>query len=59
MAMKLFLAEKPSQARRTSTFLNANRKREEIFEGEGIVIAWAFGHLLADAEPADYDPQYK
>ncbi len=38
MAMNLFLAEKPSQARNISTFLNANRKREGHFEGEGVVI---------------------
>jgi hypothetical protein len=31
--MKLFLAEKPSQARSISTFLNATRKREGHFEG--------------------------
>jgi len=43
--MKLFLAEKPSQARSISTFLNATRKREGHFEGKGVVITWVFGHV--------------
>jgi DNA topoisomerase-3 len=53
MARKLFFSEKPSQACSISTLLNATRKREGHFEG-GVVSTWAFGHLLAEAEPADY-----
>ncbi len=57
--MKLYLAEKPSQGREIAAVLGAITKKEGWMEGDGIIVTWAFGHLLAEAEPDDYNPDYK
>jgi DNA topoisomerase III len=51
--MKVVLAEKPSVARDIAAVLNANNKRDGSYEGNGYVVTYAFGHLVAIAEPEE------
>ena len=60
--MRLFIAEKPSVGRELSQVLpnsqNAKRHDGYIVQGDD-VITWAFGHMLEQVEPGDYDEKYK
>ena len=56
---RLFLCEKPSQARDIGKVLGATRKADGCLHGEGVVVTWAFGHLLEQAPPEAYDPEFK
>ena len=60
--MRLFIAEKPSVGRELSLVLpnpqSAKRRDGYIEQGEN-VITWAFGHMLEQVEPAEYDEKYK
>ena len=56
---RLFLCEKPSQARDIGKVLGATRKGEGRLHGDGVTVTWAFGHLLEQAPPEAYDPAYK
>ena len=57
--MKLYIAEKPSMAAELAKCLPGPHKRREgfIVTGDGIV-TWAFGHILRQAEPGEYDEKY-
>lgn len=55
----LVLAEKPSVAREIARVLGCGQKGKGCLEGPGYVITWALGHLVALAEPEDYDKKYK
>lgn len=58
--MKLFLCEKPSQARDIAKALGATTTRGDGYlSGNGIIVTWAYGHLLEMAEPEYYDKKYK
>ena len=56
----LFIAEKPSMARELARCLPPPQQRGNGFirTGGGIV-TWAYGHVLQQAEPQDYDGRYK
>ena len=60
--MRLFIAEKPSVGRELSQVLpnsqNAKRHDGYIVQGDD-VITWAFGHMLEQVEPGEYDEKYK
>ncbi|MAM55835.1 MAG: DNA topoisomerase III [Salinicola sp.] len=56
---RLFLCEKPSQARDIGAVLGATRKGNGCLQGDGVVVTWAFGHLLEQAPPEAYDPALK
>ena len=60
--MRLFIAEKPSVGRELSQVLpnpqSAKRHDGYIVQGEN-VITWAFGHMLEQVEPGEYDEKYK
>lgn len=57
--MRLFLAEKPSVGREISKYLPGKRENHDgyISHGEDVV-TWAFGHMLRQAAPDDYDEKY-
>lgn len=57
--MRLFLCEKPSQARDIAGVLGASQKGDGCLRGSGTVVTWGFGHLLEQAPPDAYDPAYK
>ncbi len=59
--MILYIAEKPSVGRAVADVLPKPHHRGEGFikVGNGDVVTWCIGHLLEQAEPEAYDPQYK
>ncbi len=56
---KLYLCEKPSQAKDIARVLGANQRHEGYFEGSDALVTWCFGHLLEMAAPDEYDPALK
>lgn len=52
--MKAIIAEKPSVAREIAFLLGATEKKEGYIEGEGYLVTWALGHLVALGMPEDY-----
>ena len=48
------VAEKPSVARELATLLGATAKKEGYMEGNGYLVTWALGHLIALGLPEDY-----
>lgn len=59
--MKLYIAEKPSLGRALADVLPRPHTKEEgcIRLGNGDYVSWCIGHLLEQAPPDAYDPQYK
>lgn len=55
--MKLFLCEKPSQARDIARVLGAHGKGDGCITGNGVTVTWCFGHLLEQAPPEHYVEQ--
>lgn len=51
---RLFLCEKPSQARDVAKALGINGKGDGCITGNGITVAWCFGHLFEQAPPESY-----
>jgi DNA topoisomerase-3 len=56
---ELVIAEKPSVARDLAMALGQFNNREGYLENNHFVVTWAVGHLVALAEPEDYDEKYK
>ncbi|MCQ4286927.1 DNA topoisomerase III [Pseudomonas stutzeri] len=57
--MRLFLCEKPSQAKDIAKVLGANRRGDGCWLGPGVTVTWCIGHLLETAPPDAYDTRYK
>lgn len=59
--MRLFIAEKPSLARALVDVLPKPHQKNDgyIKAGNGDVVTWCIGHLLEQAEPEVYNPDYK
>ncbi|MGQ0700582.1 MAG: DNA topoisomerase, partial [Panacagrimonas sp.] len=57
--MRVFLCEKPSQARDIAAVLGAIQKGDGCLLGQQVAVTWCFGHLLEMAPPEAYDPAYK
>ncbi|MDH0073194.1 DNA topoisomerase 3 [Stenotrophomonas maltophilia] len=59
--MDLVIAEKPSLAEAIADVLpgRAEKHRTHIQMSDGTVLIWAFGHMLEQCMPEDYDPRYK
>lgn len=53
--MRLFLCEKPSQARDIARVLKADRQGDGCLQGQDVSITWCFGHLIELAPPETYD----
>lgn len=56
--MQLVIAEKPSVARSIANVLGASNKKKGCLEGNGYIVSWCVGHLIALAEPEAYDVKY-
>ncbi|PUO38480.1 DNA topoisomerase III [Salmonella enterica] len=56
--MRLFLCEKPSQARDIAKVIGAGQRGDGFLSGPGVTVTWARGHLLEQAEPEAYGEQY-
>jgi DNA topoisomerase-3 len=57
--MRLFLCEKPSQAKDIAKVLGANRRGDGCWVGTSTTVTWCIGHLLETAPPDAYDAKYK
>ncbi|MCQ8879119.1 DNA topoisomerase III [Pseudoalteromonas shioyasakiensis] len=59
--MKLYIAEKPSLGRAIADALPKPHKKHDgyIEVANGDCVSWCIGHLLEQAEPDDYNEQYK
>jgi DNA topoisomerase-3 len=53
------LAEKPSVARDIARVLGAARRETGCLRGNGYVVTWAIGHLVALCEPDEIRPEWK
>lgn len=52
---RLFLCEKPSQARDIAPHVGARNRADGHMAGAGVVVTWCIGHLLELAPPQAYD----
>ncbi len=59
--MKLYIAEKPSLGRAIAAALPKPHKNHKthIEVANGDVVSWCIGHILAQADPQDYDESFK
>ena len=57
--MRLYLCEKPSQAKDIAAVLGASRRGDGCWLGNGVTVTWCIGHLLETAPPDAYDAKYK
>ena len=53
------LAEKPSVARDIARVLGAGKRGEGYLHGNGYVVTWAIGHLVALAQPHEIHPEWR
>lgn len=56
--MELFLCEKPSQGKDIAAVLGATGRRDGFLSGPGVAVTWGIGHLLEQAAPDAYGPQF-
>ncbi|WP_213881094.1 DNA topoisomerase III [Pseudomonas sp. dw_358] len=57
--MRLYLCEKPSQAKDIAKVLGATRRGDGCWIGPQVTVTWCIGHLLETAPPDAYDARYK
>ena len=53
------LAEKPSVARDIAHVIGAAKRGEGYLHGNGYVVTWALGHLVALAQPHEMNPEWR
>ena len=53
------VAEKPSVARDIARVLKATSQGQGYLHGNGYVVTWAIGHLVALAQPSEIRPEWK
>jgi DNA topoisomerase III len=56
---RLYLCEKPSQAKDIGVVLGATARKDGYYMGSNVVVTWCFGHLLELAMPEEYNTAYK
>lgn len=56
---KLVITEKPSVAKAYADVLEAQKRQDGYFEGNGYLISWCVGHLVELVMPQDYDEKYR
>lgn len=57
--MELYICEKPSQAKDLGRVLGVTGKEDGCFKQGNRVVTWAFGHLIEQLMPDEYDEKYK
>ena len=57
--MRLFLCEKPSQAKDIARVLGAREPGRGSYRGRDVIITWCIGHLIESAPPEDYGERYR
>ncbi len=53
------LAEKPAVARDIARVLGASQRGDGFLRGNGYVVTWAIGHLVALAQPHEINPEWR
>src|SRR5689334_16309344 len=53
------LAEKPSVARDIARVLGAGKQGDGYLHGNGYIVTWAIGHLVALAQPHEIRPEWR
>lgn len=56
---KLIIAEKPSVGKGIAKALGCTENGDGYMEGHDYVISWCVGHLIANVNPEEYDPELK
>uniref|UniRef100_UPI0024A76D9A DNA topoisomerase n=1 Tax=Serratia marcescens TaxID=615 RepID=UPI0024A76D9A len=56
--MQLYLCEKPSQGKDIGAILGATQRKQGYLAGSGVIVTWAIGHLLEQAQPETYGEQF-
>ena len=56
--MQVYLCEKPSQAKDIANVLGCKRG-DGMYTGGGITVTYCVGHVLQQADPQDYNPDYE
>lgn len=56
--MKLYICEKPSQAKDLSRIMNINGGGDGFIGDNSIAVTWAIGHLVQQLEPDEVDSRY-
>jgi Topoisomerase IA len=57
--MRLFIAEKPSMGEEIAKVLGSPQRKNGYFEIGDDIVTWAFGHILKQLDPEEYDPKLK
>ena len=57
--MRVFLCEKPSQARDIAPHVGARSRGDGCIKGDGVAVTWCIGHLLEQAGPECYSAELK
>ena len=57
--MRLFIAEKPSLGRAIANGLGNQKKSDGCIHCGDDIVTWCFGHMLMDAMPEDYSPDFR
>ena len=57
--MRLFIAEKPSMGEEIAKVLGNPQRKDGYFEIGDDIVTWAFGHILRQLEPEEYEPKFK
>ena len=57
--MKLIIAEKPSVAKSIASALGVSSRADGFYEGNGLIVSWCLGHLVAPMDAGQYDDRFK
>ncbi len=57
--MKVFLCEKPAQARDIARAVGQPERKEGFLQVGNTAFTWCVGHLYTQAEPVEYNPDFK
>ena len=57
--MKLIIAEKPSVAKSIASALGAASRADGFYEGNGLIVSWCLGHLVAPMDAEHYDDRFR
>ena len=57
--MQLVVSEKPSVGSSIAKVLGARTRKDGYIEGNGYIVSWCIGHLVAPAPPEEYDYRYR
>lgn len=57
--MRVIIAEKPSVAKSIARIVGANKQETGYYTGGEIIVTYAFGHLVTEADPEEMNPAWK